>query len=446
MFAVAVALSLAVLTIMIPAAIAATLTTAALSLLAGSHALRESDGLTPNVFATGVYLSSLVLVSAAAWQGVLSLAALRAAAPTTTATPPQEGAALAKAKETSLVQDFLQRPWATLGLWLFLIDAVLVRWRVKGFVHGLDALVAAAVLTSMIWATVFVAVFCVRSSITMLRQMWKAARQSQFVAGMVTLGGLGVSAIGGLLLTVLGVLAGHQLEQHKISLLPHHSPSDSGIEQARLALQEVSRYKKNTTPALAAGDPEPGLPALSDTNDRRTGWAAADSPLFAKCIDKMMKPDTGEDALKTNAQWLAWQFSLSELDARGLVIDTMISVCRKKPTEAERLAGYFQRSLRNAARNFRRRFWREAKECSIEIVPVLELEASDDSTWDFSDPLTARQAFCKLSELDQTLIKERVVMGRSFVEIGDLYDMSDNKAQKAFDRAMSRLSELFEKK
>ena len=279
----------------------------------------------------------------------------------------------------------------------------------------------------------------------MLRRLWLSARESQFVAGMVTLGGLGLGVIGGLLLTVLSVVANHQLETHRIFITPYsRSSSAVAMERVRLNLQELSEYQKSPTPALAAAEPYPGLPVLAGNTGRRTGWAAPDSP-FAQCIDKLMKPDSGEDAVKAAVQLLAWQFSLSELDARGLVFDTMVSVCQKKAGEDGKLGGYFHQSLRNAARNFRRRFWRDGKQCSLEIVPILEFEVDDGRTWDFTDPFTARHAFCSLPDLDQALIKERVVVGRSFAEIGTMYDLSENGAQKAFDRAMTRLRKLFEK-
>ena len=130
MFAVAVALSLAFLTVIIPTTLAATGGTILLSLLAGASALGKTDGLDPSVFATGVSLAALVLASAAAWQGVLILGALRSAAPTPPSPPPNEGGALAKSEEPSVVQDFLRRPWSTLGAWLLLIDLILVRYRI----------------------------------------------------------------------------------------------------------------------------------------------------------------------------------------------------------------------------------------------------------------------------------------------------------------------------
>lgn len=446
MFAVAVALSLAFLTVILPTALAATGGTIALSLLAGAHALRKSDGLEPNIFSAGVYLAGLVLVAAAAWQGVLALRGLPAAAPTSPSPTPPEGRTLAKPQETTVVQDFLRRPWATLGLWLFLIDALLVRWRVKEPIHGLDLVVAAAVMASMIWATVFVMAACIRATRAMLRRLWQGARQSQFVAGMVTLGGLGLGVAGGLLLTILGVVAARQLEHVTFSSASHPAAtSNAAIEQVRVTLLDVSEFRRDARPALVSAPPSPAVPVLADSSGRRTGWSTPASPSFARCVDQLMKRDSYSDPVKQAAQQLAWRFSLNEQDARGLVIDTLVSVCERKAGDTDSLAAYFARSLRNAALNFRRRFLRDGKQCSIEIVPVMEVEAEDGRPWDFTDPAAARQAFCKLEELDQALIKDRLFVGRNFAEIADLYDMSENGAQKAFDRAIQRLRKNFEK-
>lgn len=444
MFAVAVALTLAFLTVVIPTTLAATGGTIALSLFAGAQALRKSDGLEPNIFSAGVYLAGLVLVGAAAWQGVLALGGRTAATPTPPSPTPPEGSTQAKAQETTVVQDFLQRPWATLGLWLFLIDMLLVRWRVKAPIHGLDLVVAAAVVASMIWATVFVVASCIRATRAMLRRLWRGARQSQFVAGMVTLGGLGLGITAGLLLTILSVKAERELRHVRFSIASHPAAiSNSAIEQVRVTLFDLSEYQKEPRPALAASA-SPAVPVLADSSGRRTGWSTPASPSFARCIDQLMKRDIDSDPVKQVAQQLAWRFSLNEHDARGLVIDTLVSVCERKAGETDSLAAYFARSLRNAALNFRRRFLRDGKQCSIEIVPVMEVEA-DDGPWDFRDPFAARQAFCKLEELDQALIKERLSVGHTFAEIGELYDMSENGAQKAFDRAIQRLRKNFEK-
>lgn len=445
MFAVAVALTLAFLTVILPTTLAATGGTVALSLLAGAQALRRSDGLEPNIFGAGVYLAGLVLAAAAAWQGVLALGALRVAAPTSPPLPPPEGGTVVKAQQTTVIQDFLRRPWATLGLWLFLIDVILVRWRVKDPIHALDLVVAAAVVASMIWATVFVMASCIRATRAMLRRLWQGARQSQFVAGMVTLGGLGLGLAGGLLLTILGVMAERELRHVRFSIASHPAAtSDSAIEQVRVTLFDLSEYRRDKRPALASSS-SPAVPVLADSSGRRTGWSAPASPSFARCIDQLMRRDINSDPVRQAAQQLAWRFSLNEQDARGLVIDTLVSVCQQKAGETHSLAAYFARSLRNAALNFRRRFLRDGKQCSIEIVPVMEVEAEEGRPWDFTDPVAARQAFCKLEELDQALIKERLSVGRSFAEIGALYDMSENGAQKAFDRAIQRLTKNFEK-
>lgn len=72
----------------------------------------------------------------------------------------------------------MQRPWATLGLWLFLVDLVLVRWQVKHHIPGIDGLIAAAVLASMVWATVFVLFFCIRTTLAIVGSLWSDARRS----------------------------------------------------------------------------------------------------------------------------------------------------------------------------------------------------------------------------------------------------------------------------
>lgn len=264
---------------------------------------------------------------------------------------------------------------------------------------------------------------------------------------MATFGGLAFGLAGGLLLLGFGAVVSHKLGQQDMVVSPEESrPGDSTMERARLVLHELSKDKNRATPMLSAAASPSGLPALAGSGGRRAGWTVPSSPLFANCVDQLMKRDTDVDPIKTAAQRLALRFSLNELDARGLVFDTLVSVCQQKATETDELAGYFARSLRNAAINFRKRFLRAGRQCSIEIVPAIRYEADGDQSWDFSDHLATHEEFCRLPALDQELIKERVVMGRSFVEIGALYDMSDNAAQKAFNRAMKRLSELSEKK
>lgn len=498
--AVVLALGLATLTFLIPLAAGALLVTTALSFAAGATALRLAHGLDPGAFSAGFYLATLLLLGAGGWQLVHTVRAWQAARSlrkaSAEASQPEALVVPDKPKSGGVPAGVKQQPWMLLGVVLLVMDAFLVRWEIRGKLDSPDGLLAAAILASMVWAQILVAVVSVRLMLPLWRVLVRSSRRSPYAAGLVTAFGLAISVA-----SVLGLrssfhdaaeTASHQSIVTSIEATPSAS---SSLEQMRLAFVAFAEPKKAddrqslvpeaVVPAPAAATAEPatdptalvgaaaaalvppstpapppdGIPAGASGGDSPVAAASADSalplinisfgPPFARCVDGLTKQSEDDNPIQQHVARLVASFRISEYDARSIVIETLVSVCLKKGEDGEepqRLRRYLSRSITNAARNFVNRHLNQRRVCSIELVPVLDIP-EEREFWHFAGDAETRaqQAFCSLSELDQAVIQARVMRELTFGQIGEIIGLSEDGARKAFDRAVRRLKEKFEK-
>jgi RNA polymerase sigma factor (sigma-70 family) len=499
--AVVLALALATLTFLIPLAAVSLLLTAVLAFAAGATALRLAHGLDPGAFSAGFYLATLLLLGAGGWQLVYTARAWQAARSLRRTSPeasPSEALVPDKPKPGGVRAAVKQQPFMLLGVALLVVDAFLVRWEIRGKLDSPDGLLAAAILASMLWAQILVAVLSVRLTVLLWRTLVRSSRRSPYAAGLVTAFGLAIS-----LASVLGLRSVHHdaaeaaSHQSVVTSIEGAPSASSPIEQMRLALVEFAEPKKTedrqplvkeTVPvaAAAAAAPEeptdpaaladaaaaaasalapPAAPAptpevtpaaASEGESLPAAAAAEDSeaplldlsfgPPFAKCVDRLTQRSPDDDPIQREVARIVRRFGISEHDARALVIETLVSVCLKKGEDREDLRRYLKRSITNAARNFLTRYLHRHRTCSIELVPVIDFP-DETSIWRYTDDTETRaqKAFCALDELDQAIIQARVMRDLTFRQIGDIIGLGEDGARKAFDRALRRLKEKFEK-
>ncbi|MBL9005085.1 MAG: hypothetical protein JNJ46_12610 [Myxococcales bacterium] len=388
---------------------------------------------------------------------------------------------------------------------LLLVDMFLVRWEIRGRLNSPDGLLAAAILASMVWATMFIAVMSVRLTGLLWRTLIRSSRRSPYTAGLVTAFSLAIS-----LASVLAIrsysreTAEAATQQNVVTSIEEAPSANSSLEQIRLAFVEFAEPKKSRDDAqplikeavpsippqpqpaaapVADEEPTEGLeptalgvagagaagllppsttppesaPAAAPPADVVPASAApaeSDSPFidlsfgppFADCVDRLTDRATDGDPVELHIRRLVARFGVSEHDARAIVIETLVSVCVAKAEDREDLRRYFFRSVTNAARNFVTRHLNGRRTCSIELVPVRDFP-EEQNIWHYAEQTEqrAQQAFCELDEVDQTLIQARVLRGLKFRQIGEITGLGESGAAKAFDRALRRLKEKFQK-
>lgn len=504
--AVGLALGLATITFLVPLALVMLATTALVAFAAGAKSLHLAHGLDPGSFSAGFYLATLLLLGAGGWQVAHTVRWWRARRDR----PPEvldesEPKALVTAKPKGLPASLAERPWMLLGVALLLVDMFLVRWEIRGRLNSPDGLLAAAILASMVWATVFIAVMSVRLTGLLWRTLIRSSRRSPYTAGLVTAFSLAIS-----LASVLAIrsysreTAEAVTQQNVVTSIAEAPSSNSSLEQIRLALIEFADPKKPDdsdaqglikealtppqarvqpapvpTPTPSAEDPlapaalgvagagtaallpapertvenpPPASPpieaAAADTADPDAPlWEISFGPASTKCIDKLMKRRADGDPIEQHVLRLMRRFNELDRDkAHAIVIDALVSVCLKKADDPEDLSRYFSRSVTNAALNYVTRHLAKLRACPIEMVPVVDYPDESDG-WHFADDTEqrAQRAFCKLSELDQAIIQARVVEELTFGRIGEVIGLTEDGARKAFDRALQRLKENFQK-
>lgn len=505
--AVGLALALATLTFLFPLALAVLGATAMLAFAVGAKSLHFAHGLDPGSFSAGFYLAILLLLGAGGWQVLRSSQAWRARRKIAPAAADEgEPKALASAKLGGLPTSLSQRPWMLLGVALLLVDMSLVRWEIRGRLNSPDGLLAAAILASMVWATVFIAVMSVRLTGLLWRTLIRSSRRSPYTAGLVTAFGLAIS-----LASVLaqrsysGETTGTAFEQSVITSIREAPSSSSSMEQIRLALVEYADPKQSNDdaqplvkeplpaaqpqpvpaaeplepdiaaataaaaalaapvaemPAAAPAAPQPATSGIAPlappaaTAAAAGPTAAADLPFIdlsfgppaADCVDRLTTQRTDGDPIQFHMRRIMTRFGISEHDARALVIDTLVSVCTQKADDRGDLSRYFSRSVTNRALNFATRHLNGSRVCPIELVPVVDYP-DESENWRFGEETEqrAQRAYCLLSEFDQAIIEARVVNGRTFGQIAEMSGLSESGAAKAFDRALRRLKEKFQK-
>lgn len=403
-----------------------------------------------------------------------------------------------------------------LGAALLLVDLILVRSEIRGRLDSPDGLLAAAILASMVWGTVFIAVMSVRLTGLLWRTLIRGSRRSPYTAGLVTAFSLAIS-----LASVLAIrgyseeTADAATQQNVVTSIEEAPSANSSIEQIRLAFVAFAEPKKSSddaqplikeavpsTPLPAAAAPtadgEPSdelaplalgiagagaaglvppstpptsppavapaaappadvvpaaappadvVPALEAPSESETPFIALSfGPPFADCVDRLTDRAADGDPIEQHIRRLMARFGMSGYDARAIVVETLVSVCVAKAEDREDLRRYFFRSVTNAARNFMTRHLNGRRTCSLELVPVRDFP-EEQNVWHYAEQTEqhAQEAFCKLDEVDQTLIQARVLRGLKFRQIGELTGLGESGAAKAFDRALRRLKQNFEK-
>ena len=488
--AVVLALGLATLTFLLPLATAALLGTALVCFAAGAQTLQRTHGLEPGAFSAGFYLATLLILGAGGWQIVHRVRAWQAARRLrSAAADPDDAEALAPAPQApDGTLAALRQPWLLLGAGLFLADAFLVRWEIRGKLDSPDGLLAAAILASMVWAQLLVAAIALWVTRALWRTLLGSARRSPYAAGLVTAFGLAIGVASVLGLRSLAADAAEVASrQRAVASLEQAPAADSALERVRLAFvafadakhgdpEERQQLVQEPAQAPAAADAdEPAAPdTLPDTAalapptapapevrpaaaDEPAATADADAdlpfigsltlgPPFAGCVDRLTQRTPDDDPIQREIARVMARYGVSAYDARVLVIETLVSVCMKKGEDREDLRRYLTRSISNAARNFLTRHLNQRRTCSIELVPVVDYP-DDTSGWRYADEAEqrARRAFCDLSEIDQAIVQARVMQELTFGQIAEQIGLSEDGARKAFDRAVRRLREKFEK-
>lgn len=492
--AVVLALGLATLTFLLPLATAALLGTALVCFAAGAQTLQRTHGLEPGAFSAGFYLATLLILGAGGWQIVHRVRAWQAARRLrSAAADPDDAEALAPAPQApDGTLAALRQPWLLLGAGLFLADAFLVRWEIRGKLDSPDGLLAAAILASMVWAQLLVAAIALWVTRALWRTLLGSARRSPYAAGLVTAFGLAIGVASVLGLRSLAADAAEVASrQRAVASLEQAPAADSALERVRLAFVAFTDLKHQDPeegqplvrdpapePAAAAAPADPD--ALPDTaaaaaaalapptapeilpaaaTDDRPAAADADAdadlpfigsltlgPPFSGCVDRLTQRGPDYDPIEREIARVMARYGVSAYDARVLVIETLVSVCMKKGEDREDLRRYLTRSISNAARNFLTRHLNQRRTCSIELVPVVDYP-DDTSGWRYADEAEqrARRAFCDLSEIDQAIVQARVMQELTFGQIAEQIGLSEDGARKAFDRAVRRLREKFEK-
>ena len=259
--AVVLAVALVTLTFLIPLAAIALLATAVLAFAAGAMALRLAHGLDPGAFGAGFYLATLLLLGAGGWQLVHSAHAWQAARSlrkaSTEASPP-EALVLGKPKPGGAPAAVKQQPFMLLGVALLMADAFLVRWEIRGKLDSPDGLLAAAILASMVWAQILVAVVSVRLTLLLWRTLVRSSRRSPYAAGLVTAFALAISLASALALRSAFHDAAEAASHHRVVTSLERAPSASSpIEQMRLAFVEFAEPKKAKDPQPLVKDTAP---------------------------------------------------------------------------------------------------------------------------------------------------------------------------------------------
>ena len=521
-------LGLATLTFVLPLALALLFATGIVAFAAAAKSLHLTHGLEPGPFSAGFYLAALLLLGAGGWQLVQFARAFRAwRAAKADAHEEVLPEHMTSPRSRRLPAVLTQRPWMLLGTVLLLVDMSLVRLDIRGRLDSPDGILAAAILASMVWATLFIFILSVRATRVMWRTLLRGSRQSPYFAGWVTAACLAISLASVLTIHRYAKEAAETASQQNVVASIEEAPSaDSSIEQIRQAFATFSEPKKpndeqdqhlvkaqepsakpqvipagqasaqaedaadsatdspdtlspTETAAAAAGVAGAGmaglLPSSSQTADRppttptpaaaipaETSEPAAPTeptetdepflglsfgPPFAGCVDRLTERNEHGDPIEQHIRRLMARFGISAHDARAVVFETLVSVCMKKAEDREDLSRYFWRSVTNAARNFLSRHLNGRRTCPIELVPVVDFP-DDQDAWRYVEDTEqrAQRAFCSLSDIDQAIIQARVVRGLKFAQIAALVDLSEDGARKAFDRAIRRLKENFQKK
>lgn len=440
--AVALAFIVSTATVFLPILATAMAATAFLSLALGAEMLQRAHGLESRPFREGYALAFLVLCGAGGWQAVVSIRALlerRAEALSPTVEPenaPDKEVAISKG--ATAAKEMIT-PWASLGWILFIIDGIFVKRDVRGQLDLPDAWVAAAILATMGYAIASVCIVGLRVLLSSGRTLWDQARQSQFRAGLIASAGFIFGISGALIMLGFYTAAKAHIDRNPVVISVHEAPrASSAREELRLALAQIVA----PSPRLSASSSVPSL----GLGPGSTARFPVGSRPFARCIDTFLDKSRDTDFVVAWSLELARRYDLSIFDAKGLVLDTLLSVCRQKADDPGDLSHYFQRSLTLAARNYYKRLRRgQNRQCQFEQVYILSTGEPDDPERDLDLQINARNAYCRLRQRDQGLIHARVVENLSFREIGEEEGLSADTTRVAFNRAMDRLREEVEK-
>ena len=151
---------------------------------AAAKLLHLTHGLAPGPFSAGFYLATLLLLGAGGWQVVESVRVFLAWRSAKTQTTDEElPVPVSPANSHRWRSVVTHQPWMLLGTLLLLFDVSMLRLDIRGRFDSPDGLLAAAILASMVWATVFVGIVSIRANMLLWRTLLSGGRSSYCSAG-----------------------------------------------------------------------------------------------------------------------------------------------------------------------------------------------------------------------------------------------------------------------
>lgn len=259
-------------------------------IVAAAKLLHWTHGLAPGPFSAGFYLATLLLVGAGGWQLVESVRVFLAqrsakTQPTDEAFPEPAP----KANSHRLRSVVIHQPWMLLGTLLLLVDVSLLRLDIRGRFDSPDGLLAAAILASMVWATVFVGLVSIRTTMLLWRTLLRGARRSPYVAGWVTASCVAISLVSVWTIRHYAQEVKERVEQQSVVASIEDTPAEeSSIEEARqvfLSIIEPKKPAKEQDPELvkAPADKSSAASASNRANeDDESAQAESDAQASAE--------------------------------------------------------------------------------------------------------------------------------------------------------------------
>lgn len=391
----------------------------------GAQLLDAAGVLRARAFAASVGLSALIVgVSAlASLASRLPRALRRRPAPTLVDAPASPGRWL------------LQHPWISTGLLLFVTNLVLVPLDRSGALNVDPVIVGTALLGAGLWASGSLAYAMIRGWALVLQGVWAGVRKSSFLAGIVVLGSLVVTASANLVWASITSVAGAQPARRLDECGP------SALECSRTALNQVADGGRPPRPAIAA-------PATPSTPLALPPALPEERTPFERCIEELHRSGPGFESARDAGIRVALRMPMNKDDAEDIVHSMMLAVCQG----AERIADirpYFLRSVQNAVHKQKRtsRKWcpldPEDPPPGVELCIVDSLvkqavqEQMEGAAW---------QALCELDAGDRRLIEMRFWDDLSHAQIGARLGITEPAARKRFSRAQAALKQKFDRR
>lgn len=407
---VAVALTIFAVKVAIPGTVIGIGSTAIIGLAVAAAHLKQMGALTTGVFEGTAQLSFVFI--GMALMAFVAISAWNAYRRLKGRTPPPV---------------LFRRPWALLGLMLFLMCELTVPDSRQP--STLPVLPGALVITFTVWGTIAVSALLLRLSISALRLSWRVAKASPFGAGALT---LGVLAATGSASVVESLAEAFAARLQSVSAA-RHGPCDSLTwECSRQALLAAQAPIRLLTPALEWEEEAPSGAGVASLGDLDT------STVFntRACLEKTAK----QPELMDRARSIAQSIIRNSADVEDLVHAILLNICLRK-TPPQDFEPYFLRAVRYGAL---KRFGRAGDTCTLDSVPdPICFLRPDDEYVEAESHAALRKAICGLSEQHQQVIQMRYFQDLDETEIGLLLRIDHGTARKRVQRARDQLRILF---